>query len=190
MFKDKFQCHVHTFIPLYNGASIPIFIFFYFYLVLIGILHRFFVGAVVSPRWFSTGMKFCKITPEPFIFILQFVNGRVPWMFPANAVHALRRKETITEKSVPRKWCIFSVHLERPFHLSQVMWLYSVSLLNAISHPHLLMTQIHSDSCGWTHCNKSNTYTTAHVPIEKKAHSCTVFSVSRTSWLDLRVLCL
>lgn len=112
MFKDKFQCYVHTFIPLCNGASIPIFIFFHFYLVLIGILHWFFVGAVVSPHWFSTGMKFCKITSEPFIFILQFVNGCVPWMFPVNAVHALRRKETITEKSVPRKWCIFSVRLD------------------------------------------------------------------------------
>lgn len=29
-------------------------------------------------------------------------------MLPVN-VHALRRKETITEKSVPLKWCVFSM---------------------------------------------------------------------------------
>lgn len=86
---------------LYNGADIPIFILFHFYLVLIDVPSHFFVGVLIGPRCFAIGVKFCKIISEPFILIFQFVNRCMPRVCPVSEVQTLEKEKAITEKTVP-----------------------------------------------------------------------------------------
>lgn len=98
-----FLLNVYTVVSLYNGANIPIFIFFHFHLVLIGVPSHFFIGIWIGPCWFAIGAKFCKIISEPFILVFQFVNRCMPRMFPVSEVQTLENEKTITEKTVPYK---------------------------------------------------------------------------------------
>lgn len=100
------------FLNLHNAANIPIFIFFHFYLALIGIYSCFFIGILIRPCWFSIDMKFCKIISELFILIFQFANGCMPWMCLISEVHTLENKVSYHWKTNLYKGCIFSVCLD------------------------------------------------------------------------------
>ena len=120
--------------PAYPSSFLP-----HFYLALIGIPSCFFIGILMSPCWFSIGMKFCEIISEPFILVFQFVNRCMPWMFPVSEVYTLENKINYHWKNchlqVMHIFCAFAHMLERPFYVRWVMWLYSSVPPKCLSSP-------------------------------------------------------
>lgn len=120
--------------PAYPSSFLP-----HFYLALIGIPSCFFIGILISPCWFSTGMKFCEIISEPFILVFQFVNRCMPWMLPVSEVYTLENKINYHWKNcylqVTHIFCAFAHMLERPFYVRWGVWLYSCVPPKCLSSP-------------------------------------------------------